>query len=66
MTEDQVGALLYELCVDLGFCPLGGATDPLYEAAPLTSEEFARAFSRPMASRSMTIRMLASKPSSAP
>jgi hypothetical protein len=44
MTEDQVGALLYELCVDLGFCPLGGATDPLYEAAPLTAEEFARAF----------------------
>ncbi len=43
MTEAQIDDLLYELCVDLGFCLHGDAADRFYEDTPTDPASFARA-----------------------
>lgn len=43
MTEAQTEALLYDLCVELGFCLPPDAYSDLVEAPPGTPEAFARA-----------------------
>ena len=43
MTEDRVEALLYELCVDLGFCLPPQAYEALTYNPPPDAEAFARA-----------------------
>lgn len=43
LAREQVEALLYDLCVDLGFCSLGDGYDQLINSPPITVEEFANA-----------------------
>jgi len=43
MTEEQVEALLWELCVDLGFCLPPEAYEALVTNPPAATDEFARA-----------------------
>ena len=43
MTEGQIDDLLYELCVDLGFCLQADAAERFYEDTPTDPASFARA-----------------------
>ena len=43
MTEDQVGALLKELCLELGFCLPSDGYDRIADHPPETADAFARA-----------------------